>query len=281
LPSEPVLYVLCRSPEQLSAALEVGVQSVIVEDRDMAAYGEAVRTARGRQVEILLATPRIHRPGEDWVFEMIAGYKPDGVLARNPAALVFFARRGFPVVADFSLNATNELTVAWLHDQGASRVTASYDLSRSQLFGLVAAVPPEWLEVVIHLHVPMFHTEYCLWCAHLSAGTDRANCGRLCAQHVLRLRDRKGAEHPVASDGLCRSTIYHAIPQTAAESLPLLIERGVRHFRIDLSSEESSHETRPLLETYRALLAGRVSCPEAWRRLQTLCPLGITRGTLR
>ena len=215
------------------------------------------------------------------MFETIAGHKPDGVLARNPAALAFFAHQGLPVVADFSLNAANELTVAWLHDQGASRVTASYDLNRSQLFDLVAAVPPEWLEVVIHQHVPMFHTEYCLWCAHLSAGTDRANCGRPCGQHALRLRDRKGAEHMVARDGLCRSTVYHAIPQTAAESLPLLIERGVRHFRIDLLSDESSDETRPLLETYGALLAGRVSCREAWRRLQTLCPLGITRGTLR
>ena len=281
LPGEPVLHVLCRSPEQIGAALEAGVRSVIAEYRDIAACGEAVHTAHKRQAEILVATPRIQRPGETWVFEAIARHQPDGVLARNLAAMAFFAGEGLRVVADFSLNAANELTVAWLHDQGASRVTTSYDLSRSQLFDLVGAVPPEWLEVGIHLHLPMFHTEYCLWCAHLSAGTGRTNCGRPCGQHTLRLRDRKGAEHVVASDGLCRNTVYHAMPQSAAEPAPLLAERGVRHFRIELLAEQSGVETQRILDIYSGLLAGRVSCREAWRRLRALSPVGITRGTLR
>jgi len=157
-------HVLCRSPKQLDAALDAGVRSVVAEYRDMAAYGDAVRTARNRGAEIFLATPRIQRPGETWVFEAIARHAPDGVLAQNPDALAFFAGEGLPVVADFSLNAANELTVAWLREQGALRVTASYDLSRAQLFDLLAVVPPEWLEVAIHLHVPMFHTQHCLWC---------------------------------------------------------------------------------------------------------------------
>jgi putative protease len=276
-----VLHVLCRSPEQIDAALEAGVRSIIAEYRDFAAYGDAVRTARWRDAEILLATPRIQRPGETWVFDAIARHKPDGVLARNLAALAFFTGEGLPAVADFSLNAANELAVAWLHDQGAPRVTASYDLSRSRLFDLLAAVPPEWLEVAIHLHVPMFHTEYCFSCAHLSAGTSRTDCGRPCEQHALRLRDRKGVEHVVVSDGLCRNTVYHAVPQSAAESVPLLLERGVRHLRIELLAEQNGPETRRILEVYGGLLAGRVSGREAWRNLQALCPAGITRGTLR
>ena len=131
VPAEPVLHVLCRTPGQLNVALEAGVRSVIVEYRDLAACDEAVRMARERHAEVFLATPRIHRPGETWVFEKIARHRPDGVLARNMAALAFFTRQGLPAVTDFSLNAANELTVAWLHDQGASRVTASYDLNRS------------------------------------------------------------------------------------------------------------------------------------------------------
>ena len=121
--------------------------------------------------EILLATPRIHKPGESEVFERLARVRPDGVLARNLAGLAFFRRIGLPTVADFSLNAANDLTVQWLHAQGAERVTAAYDLNRHRLLDLASAVPPEWLEVVVHRHTPMFHSEYCLFCASFRGET--------------------------------------------------------------------------------------------------------------
>jgi putative protease len=280
-PGETVAHVLCRSPDQLDAALGLGVRSVIVEYRDIAAYGEAVRTAHRFQAEILLATPRIQRPGETWVFDAIARHEPGGVLARNLAALGFFHGRGLPVVADFSLNAANDLAVQWLCDQGARRVTACLDLNRSQLLDLAAAVPPARLEVVIHLHVPMFHTEHCLLCANLSAGTSRTDCGQPCERHAVRLEDRKGGRHLVACDGLCRNTVYQAVPQSAAETVPLLAARGVRHFRIELLNEQGPPQTRRILEIYQELLAGRMSGREAWLKLRTTSPDGVTRGTMR
>ena len=72
----------------------------------------------------------------------------------------------------------------------ADSVTASYDLNRDQLLDLVAAVPPDWLEVVVHQHMPMFHMEHCVFCAVLSPGTNKTNCGRPCDTHVVKLRDR-------------------------------------------------------------------------------------------
>jgi putative protease len=273
--------VLCRSPQQLDAALELGVRSVIVEYRDIAAYGEAVRTARQSQAEISLATPRIHRPGETWVFDAIARHQSSGILARNLAALGYFRGLGVPVVADFSLNAANDLTFRWLCDQGAQRVTACHDLNCGQLLDLAGAVPPGRLEVVIHLHVPMFHTEHCLLCANLSAGTSRADCGRPCERHAVRLEDRKGERHLVVCDGLCRNTVYQAVPQSAAETVPLLVARGVRHFRIELLDEQDPAQSRRILEIYQELLAGRTSGREAWLKLRTTSPQGITRGTMR
>ncbi len=278
---EPRLHVLCRSPQQLRAALAFGARSVIAEYQDIAAYGDAVHTARQRHAEIFLATPRIQRPGETWVFRAIAEHKPDGALVRNAAALDFFRSQGLPVVADFSLNAANELTVQWLCEQGACRVTPCYDLSRSQLQDLVAAAPLAWLEVAIHLHVPMFHTQHCLFCAHLSAGSNSADCGRPCRPHVVRLEDRKGIRHLVVSDGLCRNTVYQAVPQSAAEVVPWLVARGVRHFRIELLDEQGDLETRQIIEVYQELLAGRISGREAWGRLRAITPGGVTRGTLR
>jgi U32 family peptidase len=55
---------------------------------------------------------------------------------------------------------------------GLERVTASYDLNVSQLEALLQSAPPEWFEVTIHQHMPMFHMEHCVFCAFLSSGTD-------------------------------------------------------------------------------------------------------------
>ena len=63
------------------------------------------------------------------------------------------------------MNAANELTVEWLKAKGAERVTASYDLSFEQLDDLIRATPVDWLEVVIHQHMPLFHMEHCVFCA--------------------------------------------------------------------------------------------------------------------
>jgi putative protease len=63
-------------------------------------------------------------------------------------------------VADFALNAANPLAVELFKSRGAERVTASYDLNAAQLLDLIDTVPPDWLEVVIHQQISMFHMEH-------------------------------------------------------------------------------------------------------------------------
>jgi U32 family peptidase len=250
IPKSPSLHVLCRSLNQLEAALDCGVSSVIAELREPADHGDAVQAAHRRGASILLAAPRIHKPGESGVFEQLAAQRPDGLLVRNLAGLAFCRSQGLPAVADFSLNAVNELTIDWLHAQGADRATAAYDLSPERLLDLAATVPSEWLEVVMHRHTPMFHSEYCLFCARLSSGSGPADCGRPCQHHSVRLRDRLGVEHYLLSDSQCRNTLFHAQAENLLEILPGLKRRGVRHFRVELLAE-SGQEVRRTLATYR------------------------------
>ena len=229
---------------------------------------------------ILLATPRIQKPDELGIFRLLARQGSDGILVRNLAALDFFVRAGLPVVADFSLNVTNELTAEFLHALGAERVTASYDSNRQQLLDLAAAVPPEWLEVVVHQHMPMFHMEHCVFCAVLSPGTNKTNCGRPCDVHQVELRDRIGMSHPLKADVGCRNTLYNAVPQSAAEAIPALLERGVRHFRVELLDETSPEQITETVDLYRQLLAGKLGGKQVWSRLHAANRVGVTRGTL-
>jgi putative protease len=273
------LHVLCRSLAQVRASLAAGAMSLYVDFQDIRQYAEAVRLAHGARATIYLATPRIQKPAEGPLFRHLLRHQPDGVLVRNLGALMFFVLRKVPVVADFSLNAANELTVQLLHERGASRITASYDLNAEQLGDLVAAVPPHWLEIVVHQHMPMFHMEHCVFCAVLSPGTNRTNCGRPCDRHEVRLRDRVNMEHPLKADVGCRNTLFNAVPQSAAEQVAQLVARRIQHFRVELL-DERPQEVHDTIELYRRLLAGQVTGRHVWTRLKATNRCGVTRGPL-
>ncbi len=275
----PELHVLVRSLAQLRTTLGLGVSSVYADFQDLREYHEAVRLTHEASAQIWLATPRIEKPDEKGMFHLIAKQGADGVLVRNLGGLLFFGERQVPRVVDFSLNVANELTAQLLHEQAPARMTPSYDLNRDQLLELVNAVPSDWLEIVIHQHMPMFHMEHCVFCAMLSPGTNKTNCGRPCDRHEVKLRDRLGVEHPLRADVGCRNTLFNATPQSGAEIVPMLLQRGVRHFRVELLNDDPT-EIAEVIDLYRSLLAGRVTGREVWSRLNASNRVGVTRGTL-
>ena len=275
----PSLHVLVRSLGQLARVLELGERRIEAEFADIREYREAVDRCRAVGGAILLATPRIQKPDELGIFRLIAKQAPDGVLARNWAALRFFREAGLPVVGDFSLNVANERSAEFFLDAGCDRVTVSYDCSREQLLALIGAAPAGRLEVVIHQHMPMFHMEHCVFCSVLSPGTDKTTCGRPCDRHVVRLRDRIGVEHLLTADVGCRNTLYNAAAQSAAEAVPALLGGGVRHLRVELLDEPLDEIPR-ILDAYRRLLAGRTTGREVWTALRAANRVGVTRGTL-
>lgn len=277
--AQPRLHWLCRNLDQVAAVLQAGQRQLYADFADIRQYRQAVTMARQHQAALWLATPRIQKPDEMGIFHYLARQGADGMLVRNLAALRFFCQRQIPCVADFSLNAANELTVDFLRTQGALRVTAAYDLNRDQLLDLIRAVPPAWLEIVVHQHMPMFHMEHCVFCAVLSPGTNKTNCGRPCDRHTVHLRDRLGKEHLLLADVGCRNTLFNAVPQSAAEVVPQLVTRGVSDFRVELLDEPPS-AVAELAQLYQQLLAGQIAGGEVWRRLKAANRVGVTRGTL-
>lgn len=144
---------------------------------------------------------------------------------------------------------------------------------------MLAHVAASRFEVVVHQHIPMFHTEHCVFAAALSEGKDWRDCGRPCDRHRVELRDRVGAEFPLLADTGCRNTIFNAVAQSAAEYLPRMLKLGLRHFRIELLREDAG-QVQALLSRYWRVLAGLDDGRTAWRGLRVLNQLGVTRGTL-
>ena len=283
----PQLCVLARTLDQLAAALDWSQRAasppaiIYCDFEDVRRYREAVPLAREAGVPIGLATLRILKPGEEGLLHKIASAEPDAALVRNLAALTYFREEAPAVerIGDFSLNVANELTADLLLGEGLSRLTPSYDLNWEQLTAMLGRISPRWFEVVVHQHMPMFHMEHCVFAATLSDGKDHRDCGRPCDRHRVELRDRVGAAFPLLADAGCRNTVFNSIPQSAAEYLPRLLSLGVRRFRVELL-RESAAETSALLDRYARVLAGQEDGRSAWRGLQILNQLGVTRGTL-
>ncbi|MFM7058559.1 MAG: DUF3656 domain-containing protein [Planctomycetota bacterium] len=283
----PQLTLLCRTLPQLQVAVQLATGAdpglrpdrLVADFQDLREYRDAVELARAAGVPLDLATPRIQKPGETGMFRMLEKAAPHGVLVRNLSGLAWFRERGVPISGDYSLNAANELTALQLKQRGLRWLTPSYDLNRDQLMDLVQLVPGAWLEVVIHQHMPMFHMEHCVYCAMLSPGTNKTNCGRPCDVHVVELRDRMGLAHPLTADIGCRNTLFNAVAQSSAEIVPELLRAGVKKFRVELL-RETSQELRELVRLYRALLGGKAEGESVWRSLEAMNRVGVTRGTL-
>ena len=284
----PQLIILVRNLAQLEAALACGVTTVYCEFEDPKKYREAVtlfHTARGceseignRKSEIFVAPPRIFKTGEEWILKIVRSCNADGYLVRNYDHLKFFAdtRRA----GDFSLNVANHLTADYFKNHfGLERLTASYDLNVTQLDALLTGAPPDWFEVTIHQHMPMFHMEHCVFCAFLSKGKDYRDCGRPCDVHDVRLRDRVGAEHPLKADAGCRNTVFNSQAQTGAEFVERLLALGVRNFRLEFLNENPEEVVRTITK-YRQLLRGEISGTQLWRELKLFNQLGVTRGQM-
>jgi putative protease len=277
------LIALVRNLTQLQAVIKSGIETVYCEFEDPKKYRDAVSLFRNSEFcnlnsALYVAPPRIFKMGEDWTLKQVLSSAADGYLVRNYDHLKFFAEHRR--VGDFSLNIANHLAAAYFKNKfSLERLTASYDLNHHQLEALLKVAPPEWFEITIHQHIPMFHMEHCVFCAFLSKGTDYTNCGRPCDKHDLKLRDRVGAEHPVKADVGCRNTVFNALAQTGAEHVPALLSLGVRNFRLEFLNE-SPETVAKTIDRYRALLRGEITGAQLWRELKLLNQLGVTRGQM-
>lgn len=278
-PPDFQLAVLCRSDEQVGAALESGIRQIYADYEDIRRYRDAVTQVRSQgNSQIFLATPRIQKAGEEGFFKIIEKAEPDGVLIRNIGGIFHFATSKLRKIGDFSLNVANPVTAAVFHRYGLERLTISHDLNVSQILALVRKTPAAWLELTLHHHMPLFHMEHCVFAAFLSQGTDYTNCGRPCEKHRVHLRDRVGKEHPLRADVGCRNTLFNAIPQSGASFFAGFAAAGLRNFRIELL-EESAEETRHIIASYQKLIAGRTKGTQLWRELNAINQVGVTRGT--
>lgn len=271
------LSVLCREPGQAFAAAATGIKRIYLDFKDIRQYEEVSKNIRTKhpETQIWIATMRIMKPHEAGYFKFITAAAPDGVLVRNLGAAYWFGLKGLPMAGDFSLNTANPESVALWKQRGMRFSTISYDLNAAQLADLLASGCGPELELTLHQHIPMFHTEHCVFCTFLSQGHNFKDCGQPCDHHRVRIMDRTHAMHYLRSDEACRNTMFNGQAQTAARYVDGMRRCGLGRFRLELL-EESAEKATELIESYRDLLKGRLRPDALMKQLNLLDRIGVT-----
>jgi len=275
---DAALHVLVRTPEQLAAALELGVSSITLDYLDLYGLRPSIERVKAAGVAVRVASPRVLKPGESRIVQFLVSLDCP-ILVRATGILHTLGGAERTLIGDFSLNAANTLTAAAYLEMGLARLTPTHDLNAAQIAALAREVGPERMEVIAYQHLPVFHTEHCVFCRFLSEGTTHKDCGRPCEEHRVALRDQQGRAHPVMADVGCRNTVFGAEAQEASGHVGEWLKAGIRHFRLEFV-HESGTEVARVTRAFQALLAGDISGAELGALLRRIAPEGTTEGSL-
>ena len=256
-----------RTPEQLDAAIALRPARITLDYLDLYGLKPSIERVRAAGLQPRVAGPRVLKPGEERIRDFLLSCGCP-ILVRSTGLLNALRELPHPeLVGDFSLNAANAITAAELFELGLTLLTPTHDLNADQVAELARESGGHRIEAVVYQHLPVFHTEHCVFCRFLSKGTSYRDCGRPCESHEVALRDAAGRAHPVLADVGCRNTVFGAEAQEASRHLAEWREAGIHRFRLEFAHETASQVER-VTRAFEDLLAGRSTVRELASRLQ-------------
>lgn len=275
----PELHLLVRTPEQLEAAQALNPASITLDYLDLYGLRPSLERIKSGGLEARVASPRVLKPGEGRIVDFLLSLEC-AILLRSAGMLhALRAREHPPLIGDFSLNAANVLAARTYLELGLSRLTPTHDLNAEQVADLARSAGAERIEAVVYQHLPVFHTEHCVFCRFLSNGTSYRDCGRPCEKHRVALKDQAGRAHPVMADVGCRNTVFGAEAQEASRHLEAWRRAGIRYFRLEFV-HESAGAVRRIVRAFQRALAGATPPTLLAAELKSIVPEGTTEGSL-
>lgn len=277
--AQPAIHLLVRTPEQLEAAIEQRPASITLDYLELYGLRPSVERVQAAGIPVRVAGPRVLKPNEQRIVNFLLRLGAP-ILVRSTGLLHALQEVDHPPLhGDFSLNAANVLTARTLLGLGLERLAPTHDLNAEQVAGLAHEMGSGRIEAIAYHHLPVFHTEHCVFCRFLSTGTSYKDCGHPCETHRVALRDVADRAHPVLADVGCRNTVFGAQAQDASAQLERWQAAGIVHWRLEFA-HESAGQVAAVSTAWREALEGSLRAAELGKRLQALAPQGVTEGSL-
>jgi U32 family peptidase len=271
-------HILVRTGEQLEAAIELRPASITLDYLDLYGLRPSVEKVKAAGIVARVASPRVLKPGEARIVNFLTSLGCE-ILVRSTGILHALEGQEHPfLIGDFSLNTANSLTAA-AYLKLTGRLTPTHDLNAAKVAELARDAGAENIEAIVYQHLPVFHTEHCVFCRFMSEGTSYKDCGRPCEKHRVALRDHAGREHPVMADVGCRNTVFGAEAQEASAHLEAWRTAGIRHYRLEFVHETAA-QVKQVTRLFERAFTGEITFAHLARELKAVAPEGTTQGSL-
>lgn len=268
----PEFNVQVRTLEQLRAALNTGVDALIVSNLTM--LKTALEETEEIYCKVIFAPGRIVRDVEYKLFEdNLDLIKSCAGIWAGTYGLIPWANKNDVTLLglDQGLNVFNSKSVDG-HDGEAPVITLSPEMTMNQI--RLLDIKHKGLEAVVYGRQTVMITEYCPISATLANG--HTDCG-LCEQKNYGLQDKKGAIFPILrSNKACRTEILNSKILFVPEELDHLYDFGVRSYRMVFTLETAEDVEKSIL-LYKKTMDHDLSSEDEAIRNQFVAK-GLTRG---
>ena len=250
-------------------------------------YAEYVEYAHGHGAEVYWTCSPIENDHQLKQVKLLmeaakeAGF--DGISVGNLGLLHLAKEMGWVnIVADYTMNLFNDVSLQYLSDLELSRAVLSPELTLEQIkdFAYLGNLP---IEILIHGNFPLMVSEYCVCGSVLGGRTAKKACSQPCKKQQYYLQDRMGVAFPLYMDQNCRMHIMNSKTLSLYKRLEECLETGVDIFRIE-AKEQSATWIRISTEIYKKAIeeyneTGHVTVSvQDLNRLEALAPEGSTYG---
>ncbi|SMB95966.1 putative protease [Desulfonispora thiosulfatigenes DSM 11270] len=207
-----------------------------------------------KRIKAILRLPTyIHEKDFNDFAEVVAKlkkYQFDGVLVGNMGVLQLVKEQEWEnILADYTLNIFNDLTIKHLLESEVVQITLSPELTLGQInnFAYKGNMP---LEAIVHGNFPLMTSEYCVVGAIKGNKTSTNFCSNACNKGNFGLKDRMNFIFPVEMDDKCRMIVYNSKPLSLYKDIKSLLSSGIDVFRIE-ALKESPEWIRKVTKIYR------------------------------
>jgi len=235
-----MLIVKVETNEQYLAAIDAGIKTIYISER---MFKSEISKKEDNHYFLM---NRIWHDLDKYV-----GF--DKLVIRDIGGLSL--AKDIEIISDWTVNATNSLSVSTLFKNGVQRVTLSPENSFENIKRIVAnyktanGQEPD-LELIVYGKADLMLTKYCP--ITKSEGVFRQNCN-LCERNAYRLVNEKNDYFRLVRDGYCNLRILHSKPLNLIEYVQEIIDLGIKSIRLDFT-DESQSETKMIINAFRNVM---------------------------
>lgn len=272
------LTVMVQTREQFEVVFSAAKKECLVADADLLLEDQEIleRLSAGR-IRWGIKCPVILRQSDEKFLErlrkVIEERKPDIVYCASVDGAAWLKSISYKgrIAGEASLYAWNAEAAAFWGGE-LDRVSIPLELDTKEIRELCVSVCENRFEAPVYGRAPFMVSANCI---KLSSG----NCDRNRKKYT-ELTDRMGNIFPVYTNcSHCYNIIYNCLPTSFTEDLWMLLEDGIRAFRVEFTTE-SGEDALQVIQTFRRLLASERK-RETQQKKRKMTGAETTKGRFR